>query len=156
LFQNEYEIVFIIRPDLDDATTLEVIEKVESVITENGGHALTRDDWGKRKLAYPIKKHLKGHYVLVNFLAPAELIDELERRIRITDAIIRFLTVKRFDLVEVAPRLEQAAEQRRLREEEARARAAARALAEDEDEDEDEDDDDDEDDTLDHDSQVSA
>jgi small subunit ribosomal protein S6 len=129
LFQNEYEIVFIIRPDADDAATLEVIEKVEAIITENGGHPLTRDDWGKRKLAYPIKKHLKGHYVLVNFLAPAELIIELERRIRITDAIVRFLTVKRFDLVEIEPRLEQAAEQRRLREEEARARAAAEEAA---------------------------
>jgi hypothetical protein len=88
----------------------------------------------------------------VNFLAPAELIIELERRIRITDAIVRFLTVKRFDLVEIEPRLEQAAEQRRLREEEARARAAAEEAASARREEKDEG----EKDKRDHDKQASA
>ena len=145
MFQNEYELVIIIRPDLDDAPTNEATEKIEAIVSEGGGHLLVRDDWGKRKLAYPIGKHLKGHYVLLGFLAPAELIAEIERRIRITDAIIRFLTVKKFDAVDVEPRLLQAAEQRRLREEEA-ARHSSDA----------DDDSDGKDDTSDERSQASA
>lgn len=124
---NEYEIVIIIRPDLDEAAIQEVANKIESVITDNQGQILVKDDWGQRKLAYPIKKHLKGHYFVISFIAPPELITELERRVRITDDIIRFLTVNRADAVDVPTRLRQAAEQRRLREEEAKARAEAEA-----------------------------
>jgi len=140
VLHNEYETVIIVRPDLDDAQTYEIIERIEAVITEHGGHLLLRDDWGKRKLAYSVQKHQRGHYVLLRHLAPASLIFELERKIRIEDTIIRFLTVKQADAVDVPVRLEEAAEVRRTREEEAakreeleRQRAeqrAERALAE--------------------------
>jgi small subunit ribosomal protein S6 len=126
---NEYELVLILRPDLDDAVTQEVVDKVVSTVAENDGHLLLTDDWGSRKLAYPIKKHLKGHYFLINLLAPAALVTELERRIRITDAVIRFLTVKKTDDVDVTVRVEQAKEQQRLRDEAAAARAAEEAAA---------------------------
>jgi len=125
LLQNEYETVVIIRPDLDDAITYSLVEKFEAVITENAGHLLTRDDWGKRKLAYPIAKHIKGHYVLLAHLAPPALVTELERRIRNEDSVIRFLTVKIADAVDVPGRLEQVAEQKRIREEEERRRREA-------------------------------
>lgn len=144
MFQNEYELVLIIRPDMDDAPIYDIVTKLEAVITENGGHLLTRDDWGKRKLAYPIDKHQKGHYFLVNFLSPSELVKELERRVRNIDDVIRFLTVNKFDEVDVEPRLVQAAEQRRLREEEA-ARRAAEPQPSEYDDDRDDDDDDDND-----------
>lgn len=126
---NEYETVVIVRPDLDDAETFEILDGLDGVITEHAGHVLLRDDWGKRKLAYPIKRHLKGHYFVVNYLAPNDLVIEYERKIRIEDRIIRFLTVKLGDAVDVPVRLEQAAEVRRVREEEAAARAAAEAEA---------------------------
>ncbi len=130
MLHNEYETVIIFRPDLDDAKTYGIAERLESVITENGGHLLFRDDWGKRKLAYPIQRHLKGHYLLLTHLAPAELVMELERRIRIEDNIIRFLTVKMADAVDIEPRLEQAAEYRHQQEIEAKARAEAEAARE--------------------------
>jgi small subunit ribosomal protein S6 len=76
---NEYETVVVLRPDLDDAQTYGIVEKLEKIIADNGGYLLDRDDWGKRKLAYPIAKHLKGHYVLLNHLAPAPVIAMVER-----------------------------------------------------------------------------
>lgn len=139
---HEYETTLIIRPDLDDPSTYGIVERIESTIAENGGTLLIRDDWGKRKLAYAIDRHLKGHYVLLNFLAPADLVSELERRIRITDGIIRFLTVRIADAVDMETRVAEAAEQRARREEEAarrRAEAEAEEAERDEDADEDED-----------------
>lgn len=139
---HEYETTLIIRPDLDDPSTYGIVERIESTIAENGGTLLIRDDWGKRKLAYAIDRHLKGHYVLLNFLAPADLVSELERRIRITDGIIRFLTVRIADAVDMETRVAEAAEQRARREEEAarrRAEAEAEEAERDEDVDEDED-----------------
>jgi small subunit ribosomal protein S6 len=122
LLHNEYETIVIIRPDVDDAVTYGLVEKFEQVITGNGGHLLHRDDWGKRKLAYPIMKQQKGHYVLLQHLAPSELVAELERRIRNEDTVMRFLTVQQAVAVDVPVRLEQVAEQKRVREEQERIR----------------------------------
>jgi small subunit ribosomal protein S6 len=130
VLHNEYETVVITRPDLDDADTSEIIEKLEKVIDDNGGHLLIRDDWGKRKLAYPIRKHQKGHYSIISHLAPATLIIELERNIRIEDRIIRFLTVRIADAVDVPVRLKKAEEERKVKsEQEAKQRAEAEARA---------------------------
>lgn len=124
---HEYETMIVIRPDLDDAITTGIVEKLEGVVTDKQGTILLRDDWGKRKLTYPIAKQQKGHYVMLNYLVGPDVILELERRIRIDDNILRFLTVKVAEAVDVPTRLEQAAEQRRVREVEAKARAEAEA-----------------------------
>lgn len=123
MLTHEYETVVIFRPDLDDAVTKEHTEKLEAVIAENKGTMLLTDDWGKRKLAYEIENHQKGHYVLYNFLGNPTAIDEIERRIRINDSIIRFMTVKLEDNVDIPTRVASAAEERARREEEARVRA---------------------------------
>jgi small subunit ribosomal protein S6 len=131
VLSNEYELIIIIRPDLDEAAVTAAIEKIEGVISSNEGTVLIREDWGKRKLAYPIKKHIKGHYVLINFIADPLMIMELERNVRIMDSVVRFLTSKIGTAVDVPLRLEQAAELRKRRaEEEARVRAEAEARAE--------------------------
>jgi len=129
---HEYETIIIIRPDLDDADTTAISEKVKTVLEAQECNLLLLDDWGKRRLAYPIAKHQKGHYILFNFLSTANKIVELERNIRIDDKIMRFLTVRRAEAVDVDMRLKQAEEQRRLREEAeaARAEAEKRAAAE--------------------------
>jgi small subunit ribosomal protein S6 len=119
--------MIVIRPDLDDAITTGIVEKLEGVVTDKHGTILLRDDWGKRKLNYPIAKQQKGHYVMINYLVGPDVILELERRIRIDDNILRVLTVKIAEAVDVPTRLEQAAEQRRVREVEAKARAEAEA-----------------------------
>lgn len=126
MLHHEYETVVIMRPDLDDADTTAITDKLEAVIRDQQGHMLIQDDWGKRKLAYPIQNHQRGQYVLFNFLGPNHLVAELERIIRIEDRIIRFLTVHLADAVDVPVRLAQA-EQRRQELAEAKAKAAAEA-----------------------------
>lgn len=124
VLHNEYETVVIVRPDLDDNDTYEIISKFEGVIDDNGGHMLIRDDWGKRKLAYPIAKHHKGHYVLLSHLAPTEMLIELERNIGIEDRVLRFLTVRISDSVDVPARLKLAEEERKVKDEQAERQRA--------------------------------
>ncbi|MBX2800455.1 MAG: 30S ribosomal protein S6 [Myxococcales bacterium] len=131
MLSHEYETIIIVRPDVEDSAVKGIAEKFEGVLTEGGGHILDREDWGSRKLAYPIAKHLRGTYVKLSFLAPAEVIDELERRIRLEDGVVRFMTVRLADAVDVSTRVEEAAVQRAKRlEEEARRAAEAAAAAE--------------------------
>ncbi|MCB9670405.1 MAG: 30S ribosomal protein S6 [Alphaproteobacteria bacterium] len=148
MLTHEYETVVILRPDLDDADTKDNIDKLQEIIVENEGTMLLRDEWGKRKLAYPIANHLKGHYVLFNYLGPAPAIEEIERRIRINDRIIRFMTVVLEKNVDIPTKLANAEELRARRAEEARIKAeqeAERAANEDDLDDNDNDDDDDND-----------
>jgi small subunit ribosomal protein S6 len=126
---HEYETIIIVRPDLDDADTTKIVEKFEGIIDAQGGHLLLRDDWGKRKLAYNIQRHQKGHYILFNHLSPAELVAELERNIRNEDRVIRFMTALIEREVDVEERLEEAAAERSRREAEAKARAEAEEKA---------------------------
>jgi small subunit ribosomal protein S6 len=129
MLQHEYEAVVIIRPDIDDAATKQNIATIETLFADLGAELLLTDDWGKRKLAYLIRKHLKGHYVMFNFIANAELITEFERKLRINDDIIRFMTVRVGEAIDVESRRVEAAEERARREAEAAARAAAEAEA---------------------------
>ncbi len=92
---NSYELLYILNNELSDEAKGAVVEKLNAVVTDNGGTIDGIDKWGTRKLAYPIDYKTEGYYVLVNFTAPATLPDELERVMRITDAVIRFLIVKK-------------------------------------------------------------
>lgn len=130
MLNHEYELTLIIRPDLDDATTVGLVDKAVGFIQDNSGTLLLRDDWGKRKLAYAIRNHLRGHYVLLQFASPAQAIGEVERRLRNEEPLIRFLTVQVGQDVDVAERIEAAKIIQKQRDEEARLRAAAEAEAE--------------------------
>ena len=92
---NSYELLYILNNELSDEAKGATVEKLNAVVTDNGGTIDGIDKWGTRKLAYPIDYKTEGYYVLVNFTAPATLPDELERVMRITDAVIRFLIVKK-------------------------------------------------------------
>ncbi|MCM1194924.1 MAG: 30S ribosomal protein S6 [Corallococcus sp.] len=92
---NSYELLYIINNDVADELKSAVIDKLNAVVTDNGGTIDGVDKWGTRKLAYPINYKTEGYYVLVNFTAPATLPDELERVMRITDSVIRFMIVKK-------------------------------------------------------------
>lgn len=93
---NSYELLYILNNDLADDAKEALIEKLNAVVTSNGGTVDGVEKWGTRRLAYPINYKNEGYYVLVNFTAPATLPEELERVMRINkDAVIRFLTVKR-------------------------------------------------------------
>ena len=88
-----YESIFIVRPDLVGEAYTAVVDKFKGVLTEQGANILKVDEWGTRKLAYPIKKQSRGIYVLVAFDAAPGIIKEYERRLRIDEAIIMFQTV---------------------------------------------------------------
>lgn len=92
---NSYEALYIIDNELSDEAKEAVIAKLSAVIENGEGKIDAVDKWGTRRLAYPINYKNEGYYVLVNFTAPATLPDELERVMRITDSVIRFMVVKK-------------------------------------------------------------
>lgn len=92
---NSYELLYIIDNEISDEAKEAVVAKIFAVITDNGGTIDGVDKWGTRKLAYPINYKTEGYYVLVNFTAQATLPSELERVMRITDSVVRFLVVKK-------------------------------------------------------------
>ena len=87
--------MYIIDNDLSDEAKENLVAKISAVVTDNGGTVDGVDKWGTRKLAYPINYKSEGYYVLVNFTAPATLPSEVERVLRITDGVVRFLVVKK-------------------------------------------------------------
>jgi len=88
---REYELVFIIHPDLDETATNEIVERVKGWITEAGGSVDKVDPWGKRKLAYPIRKQNDGQYFLCKTQLPPAFVAELERNLRFVEPVMRFL-----------------------------------------------------------------
>lgn len=90
---REYEIVFIVHPDLEETAFNELVERVQGWITEAGGAITKVDLWGKRKLAYLIRKQKEGQYVLLKAQAPAAMVSQLERNLRFLEPVMRFLIV---------------------------------------------------------------
>lgn len=88
-----YETIFIVNPQIagDDYTA--VLEKFKGVLTDQKAELLKVDEWGTKRLAYPVKKHEQGTYVLINFNAENDVVKEFERRMRLDDAIIKFQTL---------------------------------------------------------------
>jgi small subunit ribosomal protein S6 len=91
---KKYETIFILDPDLEEEQALSAIEKAKGIITQTSGEILKVEDWGKRKLAYEVKKKSKGHYILMHFLGSPALLSELERNFRVMDAVIKFQSVR--------------------------------------------------------------
>lgn len=91
---RKYETIFILDPDLEEEQTQSTLERVKGIITQANGEILKVEDWGKRKLAYEVKKKSKGHYVLIHFSGTPALLSELERNFRVMDAVIKFQSVR--------------------------------------------------------------
>ena len=92
---NKYEVVYILDTKLDDATKDALIERFKGVVETANGTVESVDKWGVRKLAYEINFKNEGYYVLMNFSADANTPDELERQMRITDGVMRFIVIKK-------------------------------------------------------------
>ena len=92
---NKYEVVYILNAKLDDSAVEALIEKFKGVVPENGGTVEGVDKWGVKKLAYAIDYKTEGNYVLMNFEAGADVPAELERQMRITDDVMRFIVVRK-------------------------------------------------------------
>jgi len=90
---QQYETVIILTPLLSDEAAKEVIAKFSKILTDNGAEIIQEDNWGLRKLAYPIEKKTTGYYHLTEFKAPGELINKLEIEYRRDERVMRFLTI---------------------------------------------------------------
>ena len=86
--------MYVITPELEDEAVKGIIEKYTGIITANGGEIEKVDEWGRRRLAYPINYKTEGHYVLTTFAAASELPRELERNLNNDEGILRFLVVR--------------------------------------------------------------
>jgi small subunit ribosomal protein S6 len=92
--KNRYETVFITTPVLSEAQMKEAVEKFKNLIVNNGGEIVHEENWGLKKLAYPIQKKSTGFYYLIEFAAESPLIQTLETDFRRDERIIRFLTFR--------------------------------------------------------------
>ena len=92
---NKYESIYIIKPEVDEQGIKELVEKFNTLIETEGGKVSETQEWGLKRLAYPIQKKEQGYYVLVNFEANPESIVELERVYKITDSVMKFITIRK-------------------------------------------------------------
>ena len=89
-----YEIMFIVRPDVEEADLDKLIEGFSANVTSGGGEVKSVEKMGRRRLAYTVRKFNDGFYVLLTVAAPGSLIGEIERRLRVSEPVIKFITVR--------------------------------------------------------------
>lgn len=89
-----YEAMVVLRPALEEAARETLLNRLTSVITDEGGELTHVDQWGKRRLAYVINDHIEGFYVVIKFQGSPGITTEMERIMRISDAVLRFLVVR--------------------------------------------------------------
>jgi small subunit ribosomal protein S6 len=91
---RDYELTIVVRPDVEDAGLAALLEKIKGLITTAGGQGIQVEPWGRRHLAYPIKKITEAQYFLIRAQLPAQALRELERNLRLTEEVLRFLLVR--------------------------------------------------------------
>jgi small subunit ribosomal protein S6 len=89
-----YEVMFIVRPDVEDAEVDKLIAGFEHTVTNGGGTVRSTEKWGRRRLAYTVRKFNDGNYILMTIDADGALVHELERRLRVSEPVIKFITVR--------------------------------------------------------------
>ena len=92
---QRYEVVAIVLADLNEDDITALIERTQTIITDRKGAIAKVDKWGKRHLAYEIKKHKDGYYFLIDFAGDGAIVAEIERTYKIDDRILKFMTVKK-------------------------------------------------------------
>jgi small subunit ribosomal protein S6 len=107
-----YEELFIVKPDAPEEEADLFVEQLRTLVAASGGTVDKVDKWGKRRLAYKVDKYHEGSYVLLQFTSGPEAVKELERRLRVSDLVIKFLTVR---IDETLKRLEKRKKEREKR-----------------------------------------
>jgi len=91
---REYETIYILRANVDNAEATKVLDRVRDIVSSLGGCLVQVDNWGRRKLAYPINKSQRGVFVYLRFAGFEDLVLEIERNLRLLDSVIRFQTIQ--------------------------------------------------------------
>lgn len=107
VFLREYETIYILRPELTDEGIEKLNGRVKEVLDRGEARLLRHEVWGKKKLAYEVKKNQKGVFVFVQYLAGNAMVAELERNLRMWDDVIKYQTVKLADEVDAEARMQQ-------------------------------------------------
>lgn len=94
---RKYETLLLFSPELTNDERNGIVENLVGIIAREGGQLLLNDDWGMRELAYPVQKMMRGYYVRLEYVLNGAAVQELERNIRITEGIFKFVTVKLAD-----------------------------------------------------------
>lgn len=114
---RDYELAFILNPEVSEEETRAILERIEQIVATHGGQIVRVNQWGRRRLAYPIERHRDGFYIFIDMILTPETVDELSRTLRVTESVLRYMTKKR------DPKVAQ-------KERDARAAAAAKAAEE--------------------------
>jgi len=102
---SRYEIGFIVTPEVNEEEVKKIIESITSIITKAKGVIENLDEWGRKKLAFPIQKHLEGYYVFVLTEVDGEVIATLERRLKQMEKVLRFITLRLDDKLKKSNKL---------------------------------------------------
>ena len=127
---RQYELVYVMNPEAGEEAVNGLHARVEEIVTSRGGQIDKTDNWGRRRLAYEIDRHKEGTYVLELFSGPAELVAELDRRLKVADDILRYLIVRVDEDLRKAERTRSRRQSRRQRRRAARGLPAEPAPAE--------------------------
>jgi len=103
-----YEMIFILKPDLPDDEADRIVAQMESVITSSGGTLRKTDRMGRRRLAYLIRRYREGQYVLLDAECDAATVQEVERRLKVTEPVLKYQTVRVDEELKRAAKLQQA------------------------------------------------
>jgi small subunit ribosomal protein S6 len=114
-----YEQLFVVRPDATEEEVDPLIDQLRNVVNHAGGTVDKIDKWGVRRLAYRVGKYDEGHYILLQFTGQPETVKELERRLRVSDLVLKYLTVR------IDERLKRIEKRRKAREKRAARKPAA-------------------------------
>jgi small subunit ribosomal protein S6 len=119
---RDYELAFILSPEVNEEETRAMLERVEQIVATYGGQIVKVNQWGRRRLAYPIQRHRDGQYIFIDMILTPETVVELERMLKVSEIVLRHMMRKR-DAKAVQKEREERAER------EARAAAASEAAA---------------------------
>ena len=136
--QREYETTLVLNPELTDEQASETIDRLKEVLTRMKAELLREDRWGKKKLAYEVKKQVRGHYVLFHYVGPVGVVEELVRMARNTEEVFRFLTTRLGEVHDIEAK--RAEVEKMVKERAEKQRAAEKTREERADEEESEDD----------------
>ncbi len=109
---REYEFTVIAKSDLGEKDVEKFLQKYETLMKKDGGEILKKDDWGSKRLSFPIKKQFKGHYMFYDFVGENANVAEMERLMRLDENVLRYMCLRTGENVDTAKRKEELSKER--------------------------------------------